>query len=167
MYREDERDFLFSHFTRDSRVLEYGSGESSIEIARKVAFLMTIEHMPNWFDHLQDKLPGNAHLLLRKRNDGEYENLVKPEYGSYAEWSNYVNAPFSAELTLGFDVIFIDGAARVACASMCKELGHKDTVVFIHDCNGMKFSRSYEDNDWLEPVDLVFTMRKFKIKCQK
>ena len=31
------------------------------------------------------------------------------------------------------DIILIDGRARVACASKCHLLGHKDTLVFFHD----------------------------------
>lgn len=158
MYSEDERKFLFSHLTKDSRVLEYGSGESSVEIAGVVKELITVEHMPNWSTYLDDKGLENATLLYIPKNDGEYENLVKPEYGSYEEWSDYIEAPLEYA---PFDVIFIDGSARSACASICKELGHKDTVVFIHDCNGSKFFAAYQ---YLEPTDIVFTMRKFEIK---
>ena len=158
MYSKEEEIFLFSHFDKTKKVLEYGSGNSSIEIAKEVKHLVTIEHMPNWYEHLKDKLPENSDIFHILKDDGSYVSLIKPEHGLYKEWQNYIEYPLNHK---PFDIIFIDGSARVGCASVCKKLGHENTLVFIHDWQGQRYSGALQ---YLEHIETVFTMAKFKIK---
>jgi hypothetical protein len=57
-------------------------------------------------------------------------------------------------------VIFIDGRARVGCASICKKLGHKDTIVFIHDFERPEYQEALK---YLELISVVDKMAKLKI----
>jgi hypothetical protein len=41
---KDEEEFFFKEITKNSKVLEYGSGISTIEIANKCKSIVSIEH---------------------------------------------------------------------------------------------------------------------------
>ena len=64
-----------------------------------------------------------------------------------------------------FDVIFIDGRARIECAKICNEISHENTIIFIHD-----FRSRYENYklvlDHLTLISEVEDMAMFKIKKQ-
>lgn len=189
---QEEEDFFLSHLTKDMRVLEYGSGASTLAIAPLVKELMSIEHNEDWYRNISAQAPANVKLYFMKP-----DSEPKPEYddGTYSDFESYIELPLIlskvragiikanregnqsaiklltshiSHLTHGFDVILIDGRARVGCASVCHLLGHKDTLVFIHDFNHPveKWRRPeyYEAEKYLERIDGVFTMWKFKIK---
>lgn len=160
----EEQEFFLSHLKPHMRVLEYGSGASTLAIAPLVKSVLSIEHNHEWFFKVKDQLPGNAHTVLCLPDNEEYQ-----DDGTYSDFKTYIEYPLNLNLDLGpWDLIFIDGRARVACASICKHLGHKDTIVFIHDYNhpDEKWRRPeyYEAEKYLERIDGIFTMWKFKIK---
>lgn len=165
---QEEKAFFLSHLKPHMRVLEWGSGGSTLVIAPMVKRLISIEHHEGWFQKMKPLVPVNVRLFFVPP-----DQEPGPEYddGTLNDFAEYVNSPLNY-LRLHeyppFDVIFIDGRARVACASVCKLLGHKDTLVFIHDYNHPeeKWRRPeyYEAEKYLERIDGVFTMWKFKIK---
>lgn len=162
----EEQEFFLNHLHKDMRVLEYGSGASTLAIAPLVKELVSIEHNEEWYRKMAAQVPENV-LLYFMKPDSE----PKPNYddGTYEDFKSYIELPLILTEKRGkFDVIFIDGRARVGCASICKLLGHKDTLVFIHDFNHPeeKWRRPeyYEAEKYLERIDGVFTMWKFKIK---
>ena len=82
--------------TRPVRMLEFGSGQSTLWYARRTAELISIENDRGWHRHLAPKLAGLEKVEYRlARNRAEY---AKPEVEGQ------------------FDVIMIDGAWRDACA---------------------------------------------------
>lgn len=161
----EEQNFFLSHLTKDMRVLEYGSGASTFAIAPLVKEVVSIEHNQKWYDEVKDTMPDNVKLYLVPANK---EPAASYDDGTLDDFKDYViyPTPFAAEHP--FDVVFIDGRARVACAQVCKFLGHHNTLVFIHDFNhpAEKWRRPeyYEAEKYLERIDGVFTMWKFKIK---
>ena len=60
-----------------------------------------------------------------------------------------------------FDIILIDGRARVSCSSICKLLSHENTIIFIHDFHRPEYQEALK---YLELIDSVKTMSKFKLK---
>lgn len=153
--RKDEEDFLFTEINNTQRVLEYGSGSSTSQIAKKCLSIISIEHQQNWFNRYKNAVPDNCTLLLRKPNLPYMEGR---HCGAYDEFKDYIETP----LSFGpFDVIFIDGRARVGCASICNKLGHKDTIVFIHDFHRPEYQEALQ---YLNLISVVGTMAKFKIK---
>lgn len=151
---KNEEEFLKKEINNQSKVLEYGSGESTKELASICKTIVSIEHQEDWYNKIISILPNNCKLLLKKPNSPEQW----PDDGTYEQFKDYVDEPLKYGT---FDVIIIDGRARVACASICNKLGHKDTIVFIHDY----FRKEYHIAEkYLTLVDRVETMAKFKIK---
>lgn len=155
-----EQEFFLSHLKPHMRVLEWGSGSSTLAIAPMVKHVTSIEHTGKWYEEIKSKMPGNVDLRFVPPNNPEYS-----DDGTLADFVDYITNPLASG---PFDLIFIDGRARVECAKLCRQLGHADTLVFIHDYNHPeeKWRRPeyYEAEKYLQRVDGVFTMWKFKIK---
>jgi len=151
----NEEVFFMSHIKDDMKVLEYGSGQSTLEIAEKSKLIVSIEHQQQWYDYNINRVPKNCVLLLKQPNLPFVEG---GHCGTYKQFKDYIEAPLEKA---PYDVILIDGRARVACASICKKLGHKDTLVFIHDFDRVEYQKALK---YLELIEIIGTMAKFKIK---
>lgn len=162
---QDEEDFFISNLTKTDNVLEWGSGKSTNHIAAHCKHLCSIENNHTYFTDLAKDLSPNVHLEYVPENKSPKpgHDGTKEDFKDYVERAKYLANRFGK-----FDVIFIDGRARVACAEICAEIGHKDTLVFIHDYNhpDKKYLREeyYPAENYLERLGGEFTMWKFKIK---
>jgi predicted O-methyltransferase YrrM len=152
---QNEEEFFFKSINKNSKILEYGSGVSTFEIAKICEKITSIEHQKHWYEQLNNSKPDNCEIIFEAPNLPYIEGIT---CGSYEEFKSYIEAP----ITKGpFDVILIDGRARVACASICNKLSHENTIVFIHDFNREEYLETLKYLDLIEQVD---TMAKFKIK---
>jgi hypothetical protein len=152
---ENEEKFFFMGINDTNKVLEYGSGASTIKIAEKCKSILSIEHQKNWYDSNINNLPENCELLLREPDLPYTEG---GHCGTYDEFKSYIEVPISKG---PFDVIFIDGRARVCCASICNKMSHDDTIIFIHDFHREEYQEAL---NYLELIEQVDTMAKFKLK---
>jgi hypothetical protein len=131
---KDEENFFLRHLKSDHKVLEYGSGESTKQIAERVNSVLSIEHQKDWYEKVSKEVPNNAEVVL-----------VEPNFphtggdGSYEQFRDYVEYPIGKEV---FDIILIDGRARPWCTSICKKISHKNTIVFVDDFNTGEITRS-------------------------
>ena len=150
-----EEKFFLSFLKKTDLVLEYGSGESTKQIADLVKKVLSIEHQEDWFNKIKSELPSNAEVILKKPLT---KYIEEGNDGTYDQFKDYAEYPISHG---PFDVILIDGRARVYCASICKKLGHKNTIVFIHDFTRQEYQESL---NYLEIIDYCDSMYKFKIK---
>ena len=134
---KEEESFFISHITKNDKVLEYGSGESTSQISNRVKELISIEHQKEWFEKIKLDKTENSQIYLVEPNLPYSEGN---HCGTYEEFRDYIEFPIKYG---PYDVILIDGRARVHCASIRKE---------------------YEPiNDYLELVEQVGTMGKYKI----
>lgn len=163
---QEEANFFLNHLQPHHTVLEWGSGVSTKTIASKVKKVHSIEHNREWFDIVNKQLPENAVLHLATPNELESPG----QDGDYTQYHDYIEKALECSFTENklFDIIFIDGRARVQCSKICKHVAHKDTLIFIHDYNhpDPKYTRTeyYEAEKYLTRIDGVFTMWKFKLK---
>lgn len=166
----DEENFFLSHLNKNMRVLEFGSGFSTAVIAQHVKHIVSIEHNSEYFNSTGKLLDDNKIFNYDLR-------LVRPSIepqggydGDYTQFKSYIEEPLSCVKNDGlFDVIFIDGRARVDCAKFSVEHYLKPGgFIFIHDYGhpDEKYRRTdYEAVlDFLNLEDKVFTMAKFTAK---
>lgn len=160
-----EEDFLFEHLSKDMDVLEWGSGRSTLAIAKRVRSLVSIEHYHGYYIATkkllnQNKIT-NVQLLFLPANN----QPVGESDGSYEDFTDYINAVNDKR----FDLIFVDGRARVACARKALELlrNHSNGLIFIHDYRHPKeiYRRpEYEVVEtFLTPIKKVFAMQSFHV----
>ena len=158
-----EMQFLMSFISHNHRVLEWGCGESTILIASKAKYVTSVEHNKKWYNRLiarkeREKI-NNLNLILAKPNKKWISS--RDHDGTLDQFKDYVHSPINHG---PFDVILIDGRARVACASFCHLLGHSGTQVFIHDYNHPD-ARDYSGAlAYLEKTDEQDSLFRFKIK---
>lgn len=151
---KEEEIFFFNSINNNSKVLEYGSGISTLQIADKCRYIISIEHQKEWYDKNINNIPNNCELLL-KRPDIHY--IEGFHCGTYDEFKTYIESPINKG---PFDVILIDGRARISCASICHKMSHKDTLIFVHDFHREEYK---EIMNFLSLIEVVGTMAKFKI----
>lgn len=113
-----ERMDKFLHEHPDARVFEYGSGASTIWLAKRAGSVTSVEHDADWYPIVREKLAGfsNARLLHVPADavthpDPAYLS-VKPGWKGRS-FHDYVHAIDGVPGS--FDLIVIDGRARTAC----------------------------------------------------
>lgn len=171
-----EEKFFLSHLKPEHDVLEWGAGLSTLAISPLVKSLESIEHNKQWFDEMCKKRPHNCSLHYIPLN---HEPSKEYSDGTYRDCQAYINFPvaFIQDVSVlpiithkQYDVIFIDGRARVECAKIAvqKRLLKKDGIIFIHDYNhpDERYRRTeyFEVENFLDRIDGVFAMWKFKPK---
>jgi hypothetical protein len=151
----DEETFFFSFLKDDLTVLEYGSGKSTTQISQKVKHLVSVEHQKQWFEEVIKAIPKNCSLMLKEPSELYIEG---GQDGSYSQFKDYIEAPIEQG---PYDIIFIDGRARVGCASVCHLMSHENTHIFIHDFHRPEYQEALK---YLELKQRVGEMALFKIK---
>jgi len=158
-----EHQFVHWFINKESRVLEYGSGRSTIKLSEIAKSVVSVEHQKAWYDELKPTLPENVELILAEPDldyiEGAHENeRSEGNDGTYEEFETYIR---SALEKAPYDVVIIDGRARVECARICKELCHKDSHIFVHDFERQEYQPI---RDILEHAGSCGKMFQFKIK---
>ena len=143
---EEEEIFFMSHLTNNHRVLEYGSGYSTIEVSNKVKEIISIEHQKEWFEKIKLNINENSSVYLLEPNLPYNEG---GHCGTYEEFRDYIEFPIKYG---PYDIILIDGRARVHCSSICSRMSHNDTLIFVHDCIREEYKQI---NDYLELIDVA------------
>lgn len=159
---KEEELFLYSLLNPEMEVLEWGSGSSTRAIASRVKSIVSIEHQIQWYNIVKKTLPSNAEL--------HYVSQNKPEGaghdGTLDQYRDYVNRPTMFKKK--FDLIFVDGRARVECARVAVDLLKPGGIILIHDifnpnpdCDRPEY---YEVLDFLERLEGVWALWAFKPK---
>jgi hypothetical protein len=101
------------------RAFEYGSGGSTLYLAKRVAELVTIEHDPAWLALVRYRLGTlQTHVTLEL-----HEPVSGPDQGIYGSTDpSYAGMSFEAYASAidrfpdeFFDLVLVDGRARPAC----------------------------------------------------
>lgn len=87
----------------NERVFEYGSGNSTIWWASRVAAVTAAEHDEEWGQRVSDGMPANVTLCVASCSGSSVEAV---------DGDGYVNAIEGRGI---FDVVIVDGVARVSC----------------------------------------------------
>ncbi|MDF3130547.1 class I SAM-dependent methyltransferase [Kiritimatiellaeota bacterium B1221] len=83
------------------RILEFGSGKSTLFFAAKAAHVVSVEHQPEWADRVES--------WLRSEHLSEKATLIRctPEQTALAAFTHHPQ---------NYDLILIDGVDRLQCA---------------------------------------------------
>lgn len=158
---EDNVNFIEKYLTKEKNMLEFGSGGSTIHFAGKVKKLISIEHDPYWaqkvLSYLDMKEINNAKLIYAQPNQN-FELGSTPRTFRQIEFFNYIRVPdyiIKNVPDFTFDIVFIDGRARVECAKYIFPLLHEDSLVIMHDYIGRH--RYHSVIEWYDEVDSIKT----------
>lgn len=124
---ESEIRAIEKYINKDSVVLEWGSGGSTIHFAKLAKEYYSIEHNTEWYNRmLPSILPNTAYYHV----PAQY-TIEDPNQSTYNSFANYIDMP----LRLGkmYDFVLIDGRARRLCAYRVIPFLNPGAVVAIHD----------------------------------
>jgi hypothetical protein len=161
----EEGELLDSYLTKETEMLEWGCGGSTLKFSEKVKSYDSIEHNLEWYNKLKPILPTNVSLYhvpmnspnLRdtkldkssinvlspciKKDPQCYvkDNIVFKNTRSGHDWHQYINyINFPKTLNKTYDIILIDGRARVNCAYKALSLLKENGKVIFHDFSGTR-----------------------------
>lgn len=118
-------DFLDSIVRPDWKVLEWGSGNSTLWWASRVASILAVENDENWFNEIRNQMPSNATLRLE------------------TEESRYVGAASAADGD-PFDAIVVDGRFRNACAQAAIERVSENGVIIFDNSDRFEYQEGHD-----------------------
>ncbi|NDB82352.1 MAG: hypothetical protein EB127_06375 [Alphaproteobacteria bacterium] len=145
--------FLKDIIKPEYKVLEFGSGFSTLYFKDKVSSLITVEHSQEWADKLLAQNPSlDIHVV--KENAGIHP-VAEPYFNSFLEnfiqikttdhehdlmhglicnsFGGYASMIFQSQPKF-YDIVVIDGMARALCAYLTVESGNlKDDGIIILD----------------------------------
>ncbi|SMR82084.1 Methyltransferase domain-containing protein [Aliiroseovarius halocynthiae] len=100
--------------TPQARVFEWGSGASTVWLAKRASEVISVEHDVSWAKIVEPKLKDYNHvqsILVPAQAEGM---IMSGKHGFEGQcFDNYVDAINT--VVGGFDLIVIDGRAREAC----------------------------------------------------
>lgn len=166
---DDEEAYFLPFLTPEKRVLEWGSGKSTIAIARRVKYFISIEHDRAWYNKIKNELPEDVcYVLYSPTSPYTWE---KNKDGNLTQFAPYIYAPLFLALekndSAKFDIIFIDGRARRYCAEIAVLLSHSETDIFIHDYQPIRYEGREEYSkvvNVLTFIEQIHDLVRFKPK---
>lgn len=133
----------------NATVFEYGSGASTVWLARRAKSVTSVEHHPDWHAHVRTKLEtidGLAPVDLRlvevdktRAHDDIYLAQKEGEKGSsFENYAREISNP-SGQL---YDIIVIDGRARSACLKHAVTALSQDGVIVFDNSHRKRYQRA-------------------------
>lgn len=133
-YRAIDEVDAFLVARKNASIFEFGSGASTVWLARRAGTVHSVEHDASWFDLMQSRIaPYKGIRLTHVPADAVLatDTLFHSQKESYAgqSFENYVSAISRTGQT--YDLIVIDGRARAACLHIAQNhLAEGGMIVF-------------------------------------
>ena len=154
---------VLENFT-SPEVLEWGSGVSTLAFSNYASRWLSIEHdlafgdfMINELQKLDALAPKGWVDYLKVRPDKPWDSnspIIVEQDGTPSQFASYCNAPADRFPSRAFDVVILDGRARVACAAAVlrdRLLRGPSALVVIHDFERPDYHAILHEG-WFEPV---------------
>lgn len=125
--------WLDSVLTHQHHVFEFGSGNSTLWLAQRVATVTSVEHDEVWFDRIRRALPENAEIMLRSSPSSEARSDANDEY---------ILAYLQQDIE--FDLVIIDGLTRNACARVVPERLREGGLILLDDADRPKYAETHQ-----------------------
>jgi hypothetical protein len=115
------------------RAFEFGSGSSTIWLARRARSIVSVEHHATWARIVRERLPGNATLHVAAAWGDENE---APQGDPYTG----VLADVDGE----FDLFLVDGMARNACVRLAVDRLADSGLILLDDADRPAYRPAHE-----------------------
>lgn len=112
----DAQKVLADRLGPNSRVLEFGSGMSTIWYAAHAGAVVSLEHFEPWYRRVD--------ALLRRRRLRNVQYRLDPDMNGYTR-------PTAVEAENGFDLIMVDGVARERCVANSLNLLRPGGAIYL------------------------------------
>jgi len=121
---------LFLAGRPDARVFEYGSGASTIWLAKRCREILSVEHDRSWHDRFQQQAAGRGNITL----------LHRPILSESATYAGSID-----EFDGQFDLIVVDGRHRAKCLERTVDRLKPGGVIVFDDSGRARYRRAIGD----------------------
>ena len=173
MMSKTERDTISKYLKPNWKMLEWGSGGSTIYFSSLVEKYYSIEHDPAWYEKVKKELTqnniNNVEYIFSPMNVEKHKEkeMLEKVYGGHkisedrkpVIFRNYIDAVER----LGdnkYDAILIDGRARPWCCQKVLPYMTKQSIIFFHDYSVRP--RYHVVEKYLEKIEEVQTLSIMK-----
>lgn len=128
-----------------ARVFEFGSGASTIWLARRAGTVHSVEHDARWFDLMRSRVAAHDHVTLTHVAADAApagDPLFHAEKEGYAGQSFEAYARSIQGTGQTYDVIVIDGRARVACLAMAQKMLAPGGMIVFDNTKRARYDRA-------------------------
>lgn len=142
----DAADVVAAHLVGrpGARVLEWGSGSSTLWLADRAATVDSIEHDPDWAESMRPRLP--AHVTLHVVPPvPDTDPAVPSGKRGFAglDFHDYVAA--ADDLPGTFDLVVVDGRAREACLARAADRLAPEGLVVVDNVDRARYRTAIAD----------------------
>jgi hypothetical protein len=117
--------FLQSRLKDSFEVFEYGSGNSTIWLSKKVKSVYSVEYDMSWYKKINNIMPSNVKLIYKDLDyNGKYVNSI-------AEFNNK------------YDIVIVDGRDRVNAAIISLNYLKNDGVIIFDNADRDEYKEAY------------------------
>ncbi len=130
-------------------MLEWGSGGSTINFAPLVEKYYSIEHESEWYTKVKEETSMINNLDLHLVPNNEPYNVRTKSYSQFKDYIEHIK-----KINKIFDIILIDGRARVFCAEIALKYLNKNGILLFHDFPLRR--ELYSDVlKWYDVIDII------------
>lgn len=144
-YRAIDQVDLFLKSRPNAAVFEFGSGASTVWLARRAGTVHSIEHDRDWFDLMQNRIAAYRNIRLglvpadTVRGSDPVYHSQKEDYAGQS-FENYVKTITLTGQT--YDLIVIDGRARAACLHVAQNCLSKGGMIVFDNTGRQRYDRA-------------------------
>ena len=138
----EHREQIRRTLTPGCRVLEWGSGGSTLWLANQLpdsAHLTSVEHHPEWYAKVCQAVGERDNVRLIHAGAagpvGKSATIAEEDPTHLGGYVHAADTPAIEGEEPGYDVVFVDGVARVACMEHARTLLRPGGTVFLHDAH--------------------------------
>ena len=123
--------FLKNKINKNTKILEFGSGDSTIFFSKLTNYLISIEHNIDWYNRIKPKLSAQVRYIINKINYVSAPPADKRFYN--CDTIDQILGQDTPDES--FDIIIIDGIHRVNCAYGTVNKLKKGGILVLDDAN--------------------------------
>ena len=133
----------------NASVFEFGSGASTIWLARRAGAVHSVEHDRSWFDLMQSRIAPYPHIQLSFAPADEVPSAdqlfhSRKEGHEGESFEDYVAAITSTGQT--YDLIVIDGRARPACLRIAQHCLSQGGMIIFDNTKRKRYATAIADS---------------------
>lgn len=146
-----------------ARVFEWGSGASTVWLAKRAGTVTSIEHDPEWAGQVAPQLPANAsvHVRAPRVATGAAGEVLSAKNGfAGLDFSAYAAAVTEHAASEGtYDLIVVDGRAREACFAHALTALAPDGVLVFDNVDRARYRDAIDEVSRRQgiPVEVTWT----------
>lgn len=130
-----------ANMSHPAMVFEYGSGASTLWLAKRCQSLISIEHDAQWHEKIAQHTNHKKNILLLHRPPNVLQvnkaSVYRSDKQPFLDFQSYVESIQSFERQ--FDVIVIDGRCRPHCLSLAIEKLNKNGIIIFDNSNRKRY----------------------------